>query len=140
MKKIMKKYLTGSKALIVLWAVISMIIIAPSCVKAQVTGDYDYDVLEDGGISVYSYKGTEMVLHIPETIDGYTVTVVGSNILLENDTVEEVVIPDTVKIIKPQAFFGCDSLESINIPDTCKSIGSAAFFRCSSLEEIHRPV
>lgn len=30
MKKIMKKYLTGSKALIVLWAVISMIIIAPS--------------------------------------------------------------------------------------------------------------
>ena len=64
----------------------------------------------------------------------------GSNILLENDTVEEVVIPDTVKIIKPQAFFGCDSLESINISDTCKSIGSAAFFRCSSLEEIHRPV
>lgn len=162
MKKIMKKYLTGSKALIVLWAVISMIIIAPSCVKAQVTGDYYYDVLEDGGISVYSYKGTETVLHIPETIDGYTVTVVGSNILLENDTVEEVVIPDTVKIIKPQAFwnksgikkielgnsvekigyqafFGCDSLESINIPDTCKSIGSAAFFRCSSLGEIHIP-
>lgn len=162
MKKIMKKYLTGSKALIVLWAVISMIIIAPSCVKAQVTGDYYYDVLEDGGISVYSYKGTETVLRIPETIDGYTVTVVGSNILLENDTVEEVVIPDTVKIIKPQAFwnksgikkielgnsveeigyqafFGCDSLESINIPDTCKSIGSAAFFRCSSLGEIHIP-
>lgn len=159
MKKIMKKYLTGSKALIVLWAVISMIIIAPSCVKAQVTGDYSYDVLQDGGISVYRYKGTETVLRIPETIDGYTVTVVGSNILLENDTVEEVVIPDTVKIIKSQAFwnksgikkielgnsveeigyqafFGCDSLESINIPDTCKSIGSAAFFRCSSLEEI----
>ncbi|MCI6498107.1 MAG: leucine-rich repeat domain-containing protein [Lachnospiraceae bacterium] len=76
------------------------------------TGDYYYDVLEDGEISVYSYKGTETVLHIPETIDGYTVTVVGSNILMENDTVEEVVIPDT-----------------------CKSIGSAAFFRCSSLEE-----
>ena len=81
------------------------------------TGDYYYDVLEDGEISVYSEKGTETVLHIPETIDGYTVTVVGSNILMENDTVEEVVILDT-----------------------CKSIGSAAFFRCSSLEEIHRPV
>ena len=55
-----------------------------------------------------------------------------------NETVTEIVIPDTVTIIKNYAFYGWDGT-SITIPDSVTSIGDGAFGGCSNLTSITIP-
>lgn len=47
------------------------------------------------------------------------------------------IIPDGVKIIGKNAFFGCDKLESIVLPDSVTDIEDHAFEDCTALYEIN---
>ena len=49
-------------------------------------------------------------------------------------------LPDSVKSIMDHAFEGCKSLESITLPNKIREIGSYAFYNCSSLASILIPV
>lgn len=48
----------------------------------------------------------------------------------------ELVIPDSVKKIDNQAFYGCDKLTSVVIPDSVTEIDSYAFDSCKGLVEV----
>ena len=48
-------------------------------------------------------------------------------------SLEEVVLPSTIREIPYSAFEGCTSLRSVNLPDTLQTIGDNAFEGCSSL-------
>ena len=54
-------------------------------------------------------------------------------------SITKVTLPDTLKTIDSNAFYGCSSLTEIVIPDGVTSIGSSAFYGCSSLTEIVIP-
>jgi|GEM_PF-2461778 len=45
-------------------------------------------------------------------------------------------IPDGVKRIGMQGFFGCDKLEEVELPESLETIGTLAFNRCTSLKKI----
>lgn len=47
--------------------------------------------------------------------------------------VEDVVLPDSVKVIGKEAFAGCYKLESIELPDSVRIIGEGAFSSCQSM-------
>eukprot|EP00435_Cladocopium_sp_Y103_P059236 s414_g21.t1 len=51
----------------------------------------------------------------------------------------KLVIPDSVKIIGPNAFRNCDRLEAVMLPESLTEIGSAAFRGCKSLKRIVIP-
>ena len=55
------------------------------------------------------------------------------------DSLEEVVLPDSLSSIGYCTFLGCFSLESITIPDGVTSIGAGAFSYCIGLESITVP-
>ena len=93
------------------------------------SGDYRYMELKDGNIVLYRYLGTDRVLNVPETVDGHTVTAIGSLFLMENDTVEEVVIPDTVTKIYQQAFMHKSNLKRIDLGNSIVTIEYQAFFQ-----------
>ena len=38
------------------------------------SGDYGYILLDDGTAEITQYFGTDAVVHLPDTIDGFTVT------------------------------------------------------------------
>ncbi len=80
------------------------------------------------------------VLEIPSSYQGKPVTQIGSGAFEgRTDIVGSVVIPDSVKTIKFNAFLGCSALTGINIPDSVTEIGSDAFSGCYALQSIIIP-
>lgn len=54
-------------------------------------------------------------------------------------TLEEIIIPDSVKEIEGAAFRGCTALKRVVIPDSVTLIRNYAFAGCTSLEHIELP-
>ncbi len=108
-------------------------------VSAEVSGDYEYTVLDDGTISITGYTGSEANLVIPSEIDGMDVTKIGNLAFRENLTLESVVIPDSITIIGKHAFNDCQNLHDVTIGENVKYIGAGAFIYCKKLESITIP-
>lgn len=58
--------------------------------------DFDYSIDGvTGTVTIKGYKGTDSVVYIPQTIEGYTVTSIGG--FEDNDIITKVVVPDGVE-------------------------------------------
>ncbi|MBQ8334462.1 MAG: leucine-rich repeat protein, partial [Clostridia bacterium] len=102
--------------------------------------EYTYTVNADGtSITLNKYMGQAVDFEIPETIDGYTLTVIGSSAFAYCNTLETVVIPDTVTTLDHYAFRECRSLREITIPDSVTAINDYVFWYCSALETVRIP-
>lgn len=102
---------------------------------AEDSGDFAYRVLPDHTAELICQNPEIVRAEIPETIDGYPVTVLGENCFAQCDVMTEVIIPDTVTTLGDQAFFGCSSLTGITIPASVTSIGEFAFDTTERLTE-----
>ena len=56
------------------------------------------------------------------------------NAFFECESLQQIVIPNTVTNIGNNAFAGCVSLEKVIVPNSVTSIGHGAFMRCSNIE------
>ncbi|MBQ6538183.1 MAG: leucine-rich repeat domain-containing protein, partial [Eubacterium sp.] len=112
---------------------------------------YTEDEAEVGTAVVYDtteeFKKTGTKVNIPPTVNyngkDYPVVDIGSSALHPAFTgcemLEEVTIPDSVKIIGIGAFSNCPRLKKIEIPDSVTEIGYQAFLGCTSLAEVKLP-
>ena len=55
---------------------------------------------------------------------------------INDQEINDLVIPNTVDSIQNYAFYYCSSLTSVTIPNSVKSIGERAFFFCNSLTSV----
>ena len=67
-------------------------------------------------------------------------TVQISGTFAENEDLETVFLPDTVRVIGKYAFRNAVNLKDINIPQYVTTIGDSAFEGCSSLRSVEFPV
>lgn len=102
--------------------------------------EFNFSVSRDGTASLVSVNNLDIINppDIPEivAIDGinYFMAKIENCAFANCRKMERVKLPDTVRIIKPNAFFNCMSLAAIDLPFGIISIGSSAFSGCSSLE------
>ena len=104
---------------------------------SAISGDFEYQILDDGTAEITAYKGNATELEIPNAIDGHTVTSIGTRPFGAVSTnLTSVSIPNTVTSIGDKAFAFCFNLIDITIPDSVTKIGEDAFQNCVSLKNI----
>ncbi|WP_026518027.1 leucine-rich repeat protein [Butyrivibrio sp. MC2021] len=106
---------------------------------AETSGDYTY-TLSGEEATITKYAGTTVsALTIPSTLDGYTVTKLGSSVFSRHTELTSVVIPDSVTYIGNSAFYNCTSLKTVKLPASLDEIGSYAFEYCAELTSVTLP-
>ncbi|MDD6069511.1 MAG: leucine-rich repeat domain-containing protein [Clostridiales bacterium] len=105
-------------------------------VKAEMYGDYVYDVLEDGTISISYYLGSYEYTSIPSEIDGKIVTSIGDGAFAHQSGLRWVQIPESVTSIGNNAFAYSVGLTEVVISEGVTSIGNGAFADCSGLRRV----
>ena len=85
--------------------------------------------------SISTTKGVPAILRIPNKLNGYPVTRIGDNALSYCKTVEQVILPESIKSIGKEAFNSCSNLKTINFPASLVSVGTDALAGTKWLEE-----
>lgn len=105
----MKKVLS---LIIVITIVFSVFLTAPMTVSATETdinavcyssGDFDYELFDDGTAVITNYNGSASVVEIPSHIDGYPVKYLSGHSMYYCSNLTEVIIPETVIYIGEKA-------------------------------------
>ena len=92
--------------------------------------DNNYSVTEMKAGAFDRFETLESIV-IPDSV-----TSIGMSAFYYCKSLTSVVIPEGVKSIKKGTFYGCKSLTSIVIPESVKSIGEEAFRGCEKLKAI----
>ena len=95
--------------------------------------------LQDDGMVVTGYAGTETNIVIASTVDGKTVKGIRAS-AFSGLSIQSVYIPGTVETIGDSAFSGCSLLKTVKMMEGVKRIEAKAFESCNSLREINLPV
>jgi hypothetical protein len=107
----------------------------PVAIQAQFSYVTNSDAVS---ITITGYTGPGGAVVIPDTINGYPVTGIGSQ-AFQSDSVTSVIIPNSVTGIGDYAFRYCSGLTNVTIPDGVTSIGQNAFLFCTSLPSVTIP-
>jgi len=100
---------------------------------------FEWKILADDTCSITKLLDCQSdYLIVPEYIDGYRVTNIGS-FAFEGWAITHITLPEGVTNIESDAFNGCAYLQQIDLPESVTEIGSKAFANCTSLETINIP-
>ena len=121
------------------WWIVTVILLLGGCGEKEavsVSPNFKYETQGDA-ITITGFdRWVKGALTIPATIEGKTVTSIGSEAFSWCQQLTSIAIPDSVNSIGKGAFSWCSSLRSITIPDSVTSIGKHAFAGCESLTNI----
>ena len=130
--------------------------------SAVFTRKYDYNGNMLDEYALVSWTGATGDVTVPSRFRNMPVTMVGRNTFYKNTSVTSVILPESVKQIDFDMFYGCTALEEVHIlgniegnlsgtfsgctalkkvtlPGTVYYIGSSTFLQCINLEEVHYP-
>lgn len=91
-----------------------------------------------GQATLDSYRGRDERIEVPDTVEGVPVTKVGPGVLNNVWGVRELVLPDTLATIGPNAL-NCPDLERIDLGQGLVSIGRGSVCRAVRLAELELP-
>ena len=93
--------------------------------KTGTTSDgFSYKILsEDGTVEITKYNGKKKKLVFPSEIEGRKVTRIGELVIMGNDNVVSVEVPDSVKKIEEEAFAQSEKLKTIKLGKNVEELG-----------------
>ncbi len=117
---------------------------------------FKYFVDDNSEATISRYTGGESDVTVPENLDGYPVTQIGTfafsslcctlydtddteDKTIPEDLITSIKLPETIESINNYAFAGNFNLKEINIPSKVTTIPYECFVDCQSLESINIP-
>ena len=89
------------------------------------------------------YRNLQGDLVIPNKViyrgQEYEVVAIGERAFLGCESLESVIIPNTITRIDDYAFWGCSNLSRIDIPASVKKIGKYCFSKCTAIQILNIP-
>ncbi|MCH8539572.1 MAG: leucine-rich repeat domain-containing protein [Opitutales bacterium] len=104
---------------------------------------YEYDVKDDGTVSIIGYQGPGGEVTIPSEIEGKPVTSIGHRAFMDHvrrdhdRMIASVRFPETETSVGREAFRDNRALTDVYIPASLTDITRPAFSRCPSLMNFH---
>ena len=134
------------------WIVIALLCLMPVCMAGEDAEWYEYNVI------LTEWNGDRSEVFVPKWLDSKSVTMIGDNCFCGNETIETLLIPETIQVIGENAFaetgltsavfegsvlheikggaFSYTSLQSIVLPDRVDHLGEGIFDECDTLENV----
>ena len=106
--------------------------------NAAVYGDFVYEVV-GGNVTITDYTGSDISVTIPDNINAYKVTRIGSSAFQSCTSLVTLVMGGYVSDIESNAFKTCGNLITVELYDGLTNINAGAFARCYKLEEVNLP-
>ena len=128
------------KRIVLLFLILLLVLIATSSLADSIqAGDFTVLPQPDDTCEITRYTGTDAVLTVPETLGGYRVTGIAVTAFRENDTLKQVVLPDSITHLGFSVFSNCRALTSAVLPSRLTQIADGTFRGCESLTDIRLP-
>ncbi len=105
--------------------------------SAEVSGDWEYEELEDGTVAIKNYNGKATSVTIPATLGGKKVSTVYRAFVDVPELTTVTVSNGITKLLN--TFSCCSKLQTVNLPDSLKTIGFISFEGCTSLKSLVIP-
>lgn len=86
---------------------------------------------------ITGYNGDPKVINFPSQINGVPVTAIRENAFYKCDSLEEIIVPQSVSEIGHHAFFECKSLKTATINGRISEVSEGLFYGCNNLESIN---
>ena len=127
-------YSIGLLAVLIVFAVIALIIV-PLTANAATVEDLTYEIT-NGEVTITDCNSSASgALTIPAAIEGYPVTMIGSDAFRGCMSLTDVTIPDSVTYMGKRAF-AQSGLRFVRIGNSVSCIGECAFFLCENLSAV----
>jgi len=91
----------------------------------------------DSTVEITGYRGRDVKVTVPDTIDNKPVVRIRKKSFLSAKTVRKIRIPYTVSAIDDFAFAFCSNLKTIYLSEKLTEIGLSIFKECEALEAIY---
>ena len=121
-------------------AIIPYVSLTAEAATQYTSGYYTYERLDSVHAKIVDVDSNiSGAVTIPETLDGYTVSVIGRYAFSWLQNITSVVVPSGVTTIDNGAFSGCSKLSSVSLPENLTYIYDSAFNGCDALKNIVIP-
>ena len=98
-----------------------------------------YTLNENNEAEIIDFFGEAYDLKIPKNFGKYAVVSIADDAFTMSETLQSVVIPDSITKIGAYAFSRCTELKSVSIPESVQEIGEYAFSGCIALQSVAIP-
>lgn len=107
--------------------------------NASKYGDFEYETKKKTNeVTIVKYVGNEAKVIVPESIEGGIVRAIAVDAFSGN-SIEEVIIPDSVTTVRGKAFAFCKNLKKVRLSENITKLVSDTFYGCDKLEDINIP-
>lgn len=101
---------------------------------------YQFEIVNNEVNIIESRIEGNQTIEVPKHIYWFKVTSIEESAFENNESIEVLVLPESIRRIGFAAFAGCINLKNVNLSDNIVYIGNSAFANCDSLEAIHIPI
>ena len=138
MKKLMQKGILGILLVLAIFMCIPIQARADDGIVVEKDGDFLYRVegeSDNPEVTIYSYVGSDTDVTVPSEIKGMPVTTLHGT-FSSKETVKTVTIPEGVRLIEYNAFFGCTALTTVVLPSSLEEMTENTFYQCTNLKKV----